>query len=77
MAEALNPMKHHSLKSTNLKSTGYDPATKTLEVTFHNGGTYRYQHVSQQLYDGLLSAASHGRYFEQHIKTKKHPFEKL
>ena len=35
---------------------GYNPATETLEVEFHNGSVYHYFEVPQVIFDGLMSA---------------------
>jgi hypothetical protein len=49
---------------------GYDPATRTLEVEFHSGGVYQYAGVPVRVYQGLIHAASKGRYFHDHIKGR-------
>lgn len=54
--------------SSNLRSIGYDAASQTLEVEFTNGGVYQYFGVPEAVYRGLMSAASHGTYFDQHVK---------
>lgn len=61
-------MDRTSVSSSNIRSVGYDPATKTLEVEFHSGGLYQYHQVPQSIYDGLMAASSHGRYLEQNVK---------
>lgn len=60
-------MEHISVKSTDLRSVGYDPNSKTLEIQFHNG-LYTYSNVPESVYTSLMSAASHGKYFHQNIK---------
>ncbi|MEM2161095.1 MAG: KTSC domain-containing protein [Candidatus Nitrosotenuis sp.] len=57
------------VQSSNLRSVGYDPNTRTLEIEFHSGGIYQYSGISQQMYEGLMSAPSKGSYFAQHIKN--------
>ena len=57
-----------SVSSSNLRSVGYDPTTRTLEIEFHSSGIYQYYDVPQSIYDGLMAAASHGTYFDSHIK---------
>lgn len=56
------------VSSSNLAAVGYDPETQTLAVEFRSGGTYEYYDVPQQVFDGLLSAASHGQYFQSNIR---------
>lgn len=61
--------KHSELKSSNIKSTAYDPATAELEVTFTNGGTYRYANVAAHHYETLMTHDSPGSYFHQRIRS--------
>jgi hypothetical protein len=61
-------MERQLVSSSNLKSVGYDPRSRTLEIEFHNGGVYQYDEVSQQTYDDLIAAASKGRYYAEHIR---------
>lgn len=62
-------MQHQSVTSSNISSIGYDAASRTLEVTFHNGGTYAYSGVPQSEYDALMAASSHGSYLNSNIKS--------
>jgi len=64
------------VSSTNLRSIGYDPDACTLEIEFNSGGVYLYAGVPQAEYDGLMSAASHGVYFNANIK-KRYPETKM
>ncbi len=57
------------VSSSNLRSVGYDVATQTLEIEFHNGGVYEYYNVPITTYHGLLGALSKGKYFHAHIKS--------
>lgn len=54
--------------SSNLKSVGYDPETRILEIEFQRGQVYHYQGVPQEVYDGLMAAESPGRYFASEIR---------
>lgn len=63
-------MQHTSVSSSNISSIGYDLDSRTLEVTFHNGGTYAYSGVPQSEYDALMSASSHGKYLNSNIKPR-------
>lgn len=62
-------MNRQSVSSTDLNSVAYDPGTQTLEIEFNSGGIYQYSNVPQDIYDGLMSADSHGKYFNQNIKN--------
>jgi hypothetical protein len=61
-------MRRRPVSSSNLRSVGYDPETSTLEIEFHNGGTYQYFGVPTSAYRSLMGAGSHGGYFHSHIK---------
>lgn len=64
------------IKSSNIESAGYDPATGTLTVKFRNGGTYHYEGCKQSHYDGLCGAESAGGYLHKHIKGGGFKFKK-
>ena len=61
-------MIRQSLASSDLASVGYDKETKILEIEFNSGGVYQYFEVPEYIYEGLLYASSHGKYFNQNIK---------
>ena len=61
------------VSSSNLRQVCYDQQVSVLEITFHGGGKYRYSGVPQQVYAGLMTAASHGKYFARFIKGR-YPF---
>ncbi len=63
-------MNRTSVSSSNIASIGYDPTSCTLEVEFHNGLIYQYFDVPKPVFDALMSAASHGQYFNSHIKER-------
>jgi hypothetical protein len=56
------------VSSSNLASVGYAAESKTLEIEFQNGSIYQYFNVPKNIYSGLMSAASHGSYFDAYIK---------
>ena len=63
-------MKRETVKSSNLRSVGYDRSTQTLEIAFNSGGVYQYSHVPENVYTGLMDAPSHGRYFNHFIRAE-------
>ena len=63
-------MKRTTVRSSNIRSVGYDPESRTLEVEFHTGGVYRYSGVSETIFQGLMRAASKGSYFHDHVKDR-------
>lgn len=56
------------VKSSNIKSCGYDSASRTLAVEFSDGTVYHYADVDKSDYDDLVSAKSVGSHFHKHIK---------
>jgi hypothetical protein len=58
------------VRSSNLRSVGYDPDSMVLEVEFHGGGIYQYMSVPEDIYHALMRAPSKGSYFNQHIKDR-------
>jgi hypothetical protein len=60
-----------------LASVGYDKAMAVLEVAFVGGGVYQYFEVPSGVYAGLMSASSHGTYFDAHVKQAGYRFTKV
>ena len=58
------------VRSSNIRSIGYEPDAMTLEVEFHSGGIYQYSSVPESIYQGIMRAASKGSYFHDHIKDR-------
>lgn len=61
-------MRRQTVRSSNLRSVGYDTSTATLEIEFNSGGVYQYSGVPTQVYDSLVRSESLGRYFSSHIR---------
>jgi hypothetical protein len=57
------------VSSIDLHSVGYDPETKVLEIEFHSGGIYQYSNVPETIFEQLMSAPSHGKFFHAQIKN--------
>lgn len=70
-------MERKHVDSSNLKSIGYDSNTQTLEIEFLNGGLYQYSKVPERIYNGLMSASSHGSYFDQYVKKGGYYYKKI
>ena len=64
------------VNSSHLHSVGYDAESLTLEVALCTGTIYHYYEVTQETYDALMSATSHGKYFVQHIQ-KSHIYRRI
>lgn len=56
--------------SSDIASIGYEHGT--LHIRFHRGGLYAFFDVPESVYEGLINASSHGRYFHAHIKNRYH-----
>ena len=55
--------------SSNLAAVGYDSAVGEMHILFRSGREYVYQ-VPYDLYDGLITAPSKGRYFAYRIRWR-------
>lgn len=69
-------MKRESVESSNLASVGYDANNNVLEVEFKHGGVYQYTDVPQSVYEELMNAESHGKYFAANIRND-YEFQKI
>lgn len=61
-------MQRETVQSSNIRSVGYDPSQKLLEIEFHDGGIYHYFGVPADLHDRLMKAPSKGGFLSAHIK---------
>lgn len=69
-------MRRERLESTSLRSVGYDPSARVLEVEFLNGGVYQYLDVQDDEYEEFREADSKGRYLNIAIKPS-HRYRRL
>lgn len=65
------------VSSSNIRSIGYDENSKILEIEFNNGSVYQYYNVPAEVYNGLMSAPSHGRYLDTYIKKGPYQYRKI
>ena len=56
--------------SSNIRSAGFDTDHCILEIEFHKSGIYQYINVPYSVFEGLLTAGSVGRYFNQHVRNR-------
>jgi hypothetical protein len=61
-------MHRERVESEALRSVGYEPRRRMLEIEFHSGEIYRYFDVPPDVHVGLMRAESIGRYFSEHIR---------
>jgi hypothetical protein len=76
-AKAVSVMERIPVRSSNLSSIGYDAQSEILEVVFHSGSIYRYFGIPEYLFQGLLTASSHGKYLDRYIKKAGYPYEQI
>ncbi len=65
------------VKSSNLVSVGYDQQQQILEIEFNTGSIYQYLNVPADLYNGLMSADSQGRYFDAQIRNAGYVYRQI
>jgi hypothetical protein len=64
-------MERIRIKSSDLRSVGYDESTQILEIEFHHGGIYQYFSVPKKIYEDLIkSISSHGQFHTRYIKNR-------
>ncbi len=61
-------MHRQLVNSSSLRSVGYDPRSRMLEIEFHGGGVYQYFDVPQTVFDELFAQDLLGSYFNAEIR---------
>jgi hypothetical protein len=56
------------IKSSALRSIGYDEASGTLDVEMANGVVYRYTDTKPETFHAMMAADSPGRFYHQYLK---------
>jgi lysyl-tRNA synthetase class 2 len=56
------------MPSSVIRSFEYDPRRRELLIVFQSGRRYLYQAVPHETFEGLKASASHGDYFNTHIR---------
>lgn len=59
-----------AVESSNIKSAGYNLGQNILRIEFNGGGVYNYYEVPKDVFEGLVSAESVGKFFHKHIKGR-------
>lgn len=70
-------MERQYVSSSNIASIGYDPDNLVLEIEFLSGAVYQYNDVPQSVYDGLMTADSHGKFLDIYIKKGGYRYTKI
>jgi hypothetical protein len=63
-------MNRQPVKSSSIRSIGYDAATQILEVEFHRRGTFQYIGVPEFVYRALMLAPSKGAFFNDRVSNR-------
>lgn len=58
------------VRSSNLKSVGYDRTSLVLEIEFYDGSIYQYNGVPEDMHAALMTAPSLGSFLHKHIEGK-------
>ena len=61
-------MNRSKVTSSSIAEIGYDRDQKILEIKFNVGTVYQYHEVPEDAYIMLITADSHGQYFNAHIR---------
>lgn len=61
-------MKRVNVESSSIRSMGYDPDNRRLEIEFMNGRVYRYARFPARIYHRLMKAPSKGGFFTTVIR---------
>lgn len=70
-------MRREPVESEALRSVGYDPDARVLEIEFASGAVYRYFDVAESIHVGLMTAASQGEYFTEHVRDAGFDYEQV
>jgi hypothetical protein len=63
-------VKREGVSSSAIRSLGYAPKTKTLEVAFRRGAVYQYHGVPAKRASALKHASSIGRHFVRKVRDE-------
>jgi len=64
-------MERIRIKSSDIRSVGYDESAQILEIEFHHGGIYQYFSVPKKIFEDLVkSISSHGQFHTRYIKNR-------
>lgn len=67
-------MNYVPIESSNIEAVAYDAETQTLGVRFRAGTEYEYLRVPISIFEGLRTAPSAGRYFDQNVREAGYAF---
>jgi len=70
-------MEREYVRSSNLKSVGYNPLNSILEVEFHGGRIYHYFGVPLEIYNALINAPSKGTFLDRNVKKRGFAYRQI
>ena len=70
-------MDYIAVSSSTVAAIAYDAETATLGVRFLAGSEYHYQGVPEDVFVGLQTASSVGKYLEQYVKKAGFPYTRV
>ena len=59
-----------AVNSSNIQAIRYFMVSKEMQIRFKDSGVYRFKNVPGNIYAGMLSAPSKGKYFHNSIRGK-------
>lgn len=69
-------MQREQVRSSQIRSVGYDVNDEILDIEFNNGSIYRYYDVPQRIHTELMNSHSVGAFFNKLIKSE-YEYERL
>jgi hypothetical protein len=70
-------MEYVSVSSSTVSALGYDEASNTLGIRFHNGTEYHYFGVPQDVFETMRSSPSVGHFLDQNIKKAGYAYARV
>ena len=64
-------MERQPVKSSSIKSIGYDQAAKKMHIEFASGAVYEYPDIERHEHAALVNAPSVGAHFSKNIRPKR------
>ncbi len=61
-------MERKRVNASNIRSVGYDPRNRVLEIEFSSGAIHQYSGVSEEIHRRLMNSPSPGSYFRDQIE---------
>lgn len=68
-----------AVDSSMMKAVLFHPTTEQLDVEFNTGKCFRYDNVSQSVFNTIMTAPSVGKEFHKLVRSQpgQHPFQSI